>query len=500
MNSKFDRDNQHDMVTSRENGGRIFSGIIWKMAEKFGGQFVSFFAQIILARILSPEDYGVIAIITVFVALSDVFILQGFTTALIQKKTISQTDLSSVFFANILLSIVLYVILYLSSGWIARFYNIAIVEEVTKVLALNIIIGAFSSVHNAVLSRELDFKKSFYRNISSILVYGTVAITLAYLGYGVWSLVYARLVGSFVGSLVLCLTVKWKPSLKFSVKTLIGLFSYSSKILGSNLLNTLFHQINSVYIGKFHTATDLGYFQRGRQIPELIMTSIDGSLSEVMYPALSSMQDNLDKLKNTMRNSLKSSFFIVSPLLVFLGVVAEPLTILLLTEKWLGSVNVMRLTCVICLFWPLSIRMHALNAIGKSGTTFKLSLISQCITLLILSCTVKYGIIIMLWGNVVGNVFYLFYSSYYVKRYIGYTLLDMFSDIKITLMSSLVMGIIIYFIGLINVPILFSLIIQAVVAVLVYLGIEYKYKDQGLQLFMGAIKKIINKFTMYSDK
>lgn len=468
---------------SEATNEKIFSGMIWKLAEKFGGQAVSFFAQIILARILMPEDYGVIAVITVFIALSDVFIREGFTTALIQRKEVTQKALSTVFFANLLMAVILYLILFFTAGCIADFYSIPLVEDVTKWLSISIVIGSISSVHNAIMSRNLDFKKSFFRNISNILVYGIVAIILAYYNFGVWSLVYARILGCFVGSLVLCLTVRWIPSFIFSITILKDLFMFSSKILGSNLLKTLLYQINAVFIGKFQTPADLGYYQRGRQIPELVMTSVDGSLSEVMYPALSSMQDNMLSLKKTMRNSLGISFFIVCPILFFLFAIAEPLTVFLLTEKWLPSVPVMQLACMICLFWPLSIRIYALNAIGKSGLTLKLSLVGQVMNVIGLCFTVKYGILAMLWSDIFTGALWQFYISYYVNKYLGYSFKEMILDIYSPVLYSLIMCFFVYLISTIELPLFLSLILQSIVAVVTYLSLAIFFKNSSMKIF-----------------
>ena len=404
---------------------RAMSGLIWKLMEKIGYQLISVIVQVILARILSPEDYGLIAIIMVIIALSDVFILQGFTSALIQRKEPSQLDFSSVFFANVIISVILYTIIFFAADFIAKFYNIPDLVQLTRVLSLNIIIGAFSAVHNAILSRNLDFKKSFYRNISNVFGYGLSGILFAFNGLGVWSLVYARLIGTTISTVVLWFGIKWKPSFIFATTSLRSLFKYGSRVFATNFLKTFFYNLNAIIIGKFQPASELGFYQRGRQFPELLMSAVDGSLSDVMYPTLSIIQDNRDALKNALRRSLKLSVYITFPILLFLIVVSEPLTILLLTDKWLPSVPIMQLACIICMGWPLSIRLHALNAIGRSDVTFKLSFIQQLISIVILIITVRYGVLAIMYGTILSSIIFIIFSSYFVDKYLGYSLKEL---------------------------------------------------------------------------
>lgn len=472
---------------------KTVSGLLWKFSEKIVTQFISVLIQIILARILLPEDYGIIALITVFIALSDVFILQGFTTALIQKKEADDIDFSSVFFANLIIASLLYTFLYISSDRLALFYDNPILSPITKVLSLNIIFGAFSAVHNAYLSKKLDFKKSFYRKLSYIVSYGLVGIILAYSGLGVWALVYARVSGTFLGSLVLWISVPWKPQLTFSISRLKQLFKYSSKILGSNLFTQFFYHLNSLLIGKFHPTADLGYYQKGRQIPELVMGAIDGTISEVMYPTFSNLQNNVNTLKSSLRRSLKTSYYLVLPILVFLFIISEPLTILLLTEKWINSVPIMKMTCVVCMFWPMSLRMHALNALGKSEITFKLSIVQHMIGLLFLCLTVKHGILIIMQGTIITSVIIILISSFFVKKFINYSLSEMFFDILPNILLCLPMALIVYLISLIKLPLFIQLVLQTILAIITYLMVSKFSKNDNLQYLLGIVRSLVGK-------
>ena len=467
--------------------------MIWKLAEKVGTQGIQFIIQIVLARLLLPEDYGLVGLLTIFINICDVFILQGFTTALIQKKDADDTDFSSVFLANLGLSGVLYLILFVTAPLIAAFYNEPHLITITRVLSLNVVFGALGAVHNAIMAKSLEFKKSFIRGLSNILTYGVVGVFLAYSGFGVWALVYAKLAGQLVGSVVLWITVKWIPSLVFSFERIKSLFSYSSKILGTNLLNTIFNNIHSLIIGRFFNKVDLGYYQRGQQIPQTAMTAIDGSLNEVMYPTLSILQNDLVALKSALRRSMKTSMYIVFPILMGLLVTAEPLTVLLLTEKWLPSIPYMQLTCVICMFWPLSARTHALNAIGRSGLTFKISLISKAITLVCILACVKFGIYAIMLGTIMASGISFFITSYFVNKHLNYSLKELLFDIGPTFIISAVMAVWVYLVNLLNLNSFVTVCIQVLLGMLIYVLCSVIFKIDSYKYLLSFVKIFLKK-------
>lgn len=447
---------------------RAINGLIWKFAEKLGMQGIQLTIQIVLARFLLPEDYGIVGLLTIFTTISDVFILQGFTTALIQKKNADELDYSSVFWANIILSIVIYFILFWSAPLVAIFYKEVSLTLIMRVLSLNVIIGAISAVHNAIMSKTLDFKKSFIRGLANIGTQGIVGILLAIKEFGPWALVISKLSGAFVGTVVLCFTVKWHPKNQFSLSRVKSLFKYSSKILGTNLLNTIFNNIHSLIIGRYYTSADLGYYQRGLQIPQTMMTAVDGSMSEVLYPTLSLVQNDLGKLKNALRRSMKLSMYITLPMLMGLLGTAESLTVLLLTDKWLASVPYMKLACIVCAFWPLASRNQALNAIGRSDITFKLSIISKGITLTFILICVPFGIYSIMMGTIASSCIYMWLTSYYIERFIKYNTKEFIYDIFPIVFLSVIMAFVVSVIDYIKLHYMARLMIQVISGVLVY--------------------------------
>ena len=481
------------MKNNQDLKERAVGGAMWKLAEKLGMQLMQMIIQIVLARLLLPEDYGIIGLLTIFINISDVFILQGFTTALIQKKDADELDYSSVFFANILMSLIIYGVFFWISPVVSKFYKTPQLCNVMRVMSMNIIIGALCAVHNAIVSKNLDFKISFMRNISNTITQGVVGIGMAYLNFGVWSLVGSKIAGTAVGMVILCTTVRWKPKLMFSKKRIRGLFKYSSKVLGTNLLNTIFNNMHSLIIGRFFSTVDVGYYQRGQQIPQAAMTAVDGSMNEVLYPTLSLLQNDSKKLKSTLRRSMKTSIYLILPMLVGLMITAKPMTMILLTEKWLPSVPFMQLTCAITMFWPLSARTHALNAIGRSDITLKLSMISKALTLIMILLCVSKGIYAIMWGTLMASVISFWITSYYVNKYLKYSLKELVDDIKAPICLSIVMAIVVILIGKINMNLILSLILQITIGGASYIMISEILKLEQYMYIKDIAEKMLKR-------
>lgn len=468
---------------------RAFSGVMWKFSEQAGVQLAQLVTNITLARILEPEDFGTIGILTIFMAVSDVFIQQGFTTALIQKKGTSELDYSSVFYANMGLAAVIYGILYVSAPWISDFYGEQQLTKMLRILSISTVIGSFSTVQLAILSKTLDFRKSFFRGLSSTLAHGAVGIVLARSGFGVWSLVYSRIAGVLVGSIVLWVSVKWHPKAMFSVNSIRSLFGYSSRILGTRLLDTIFNNIHSVFIGKFFTISDLGYYQKGQQIPQMIMVASDGSINQVLYPTLSILQDDLVSLKNALRRALKTSMFITLPVMFGLIAVAEPLITILFTDKWLPSVPFMQLACVICAFWPLSSTINALNAIGLSNVTLKLSLLTKVITLLFLAVSISFGIYAIMVSTILTSFVTTWITSYYVNMHIRYSIKELLLDILPPVALSIVMMVIVFLVGRVVVDIYTKVILQIITGATVYVTGAFMLRIDSLNYLVQLMRK-----------
>ena len=408
---------KNDSLTSKAKGG-----FVWKFLEKFLATGVQFVLSIVIANIILPKEYGVVGELMIFTQICDVIILQGLTSALIQKKNADQLDFSSVFFANLVVSLVLYLILILTSPLMVMYFKQPVLKKMMPVFGLVVIVGAFGAVPNAVLSKALDFKKSFFRNLSNYCVQAVVGISTALMGFGAWSLVWSKLSGTLVGVIVLMVTVGWKPSKTFSLERVKGLFSYGSKVLVTNLLNTIFNNIQPLIVGGVYSSDMLGQYQRGQQMPSALMSAVDGSLSEVLFPTLSNVQDQKERLKAMMRRSMTVSMYLVFPFLLGLIATAKPLIRVLLNDNWLPCIPFMQLTCIICMFWPLNARTQALNALGKSNVTMKISIISKTMTVIMVLISIRISIYAMMISSIIASSITFWITSCYVKKHIGYTI------------------------------------------------------------------------------
>ena len=330
--------------------------------------------------------------------------------------------------------------------------------------------------------------------MANLLTQGAVGIGCAYMGFGVWSLVFSKLAGTLVGSVVICATVKWRPRFLFSGERLKSLFSFSSRILGTSLLNTVFNNIHSILIGKFFVKAELGYYQRGQQIPHTMMSAVDGSLNEVLYPTLSKLQDDLSKVKAALRRSMKTSSFVMFTVLLGTVAVTRDLVLFLLTEKWLPCVPYMQLSCIVCMFWPFSARTHALNAIGESKVTFRLSLVGKSLTLLLIVVCIPMGIYAILLGTILASTINLWIVSYFVNKHIGYSVKEFLGDILPLLLLSTVMMVSVMGLGMIlPLPVLPKLIVQVLFGMAVYVVLAKVFKVDSFDYLLNTAKKMIKR-------
>ena len=306
--------------------------------ERTGVQGVQFILQLILARLLTPSEYGIISLITVFIVLGNVFIQSGFNTALIQKKDVTEEDFSSVFYLSLFVAMLLYKYYFFSAPLISEFYKMNEITMILRVLSIVLLFGAFNSIQNAIISRTMKFRMLFFSSVISMIISGIIGIILAYLGFGVWALVAQQIVNQISITIILWITLKWRPKLVFSFARVRHLFSYGWKLLLSSLIDTLYMNLRSLIVGKIYTSEMLAFYNRGEQFPQIIVSNINGSIQSVMLPTLSAEQENKKRVKEMVRRSIVTSSYILFPIMVGLAVVAEPLVRIILTEKWIECV------------------------------------------------------------------------------------------------------------------------------------------------------------------
>lgn len=473
---------------------KIISGLIWKVLERGGTLGIQFIIQIILARLLLPEEYGLIALGIVFIQLGDVFVQTGFSTSLIQKKHADDLDFSSVFYSSIVISIILYIVIFSISPYIGQFYNEPNLTIVLRILGITLLFGAINSVQIAYISRSMKFKKLFKGSFGSVIVSGVVGVTIAYLGYGIWALVAQQLINKISLTIILWLTVRWRPKLVYSITRVKELFSYGWKILASGLLETLYVNIYGLVIGRIYDSRLLGLYSKGDQFPKYTVTIINGSISAVLFPALSNNQDNIIKFKNMVRKSVVISSFIVLPVMIGLATIAEPFILIVLTEKWLPAVPFMQLLCISYAFWPLhTANLQAIKALGKSDTYLRLEIIKKIIGFTVLIISVPFGIYVMVALIPITSIILTLINAYPNKKMIGYSYKEQWSDITPSLLISMIMAAIIYPIKHINISSIYVLIIQTVLGVLLYTMMSYKFNSLTYNYLILTIKELLNK-------
>lgn len=462
--------------------------------ERGGTQGIQFIVQLVLARLLLPEDYGVIALITIFLAVANTIVQSGFGTALIQKKTVDNLDFSSVFYLNLLVSLIMYIIIYFFAPTIALFYDELLLIKVLRVLAFTLFFGAINSVQIAIVSRSMQFKRFFFSSLGGILASGLIGIILAYLGFGAWALVWQQLINNIVITVILWFTVKWRPDFVFSVKRIKLLFQFGWKLLCSALIDTIYTNIYSLVIGKIYNPTLLGYYTRGEQFPKLIVTNINSSVSSVLLPAMSAHQNDIQRVKSMTRKSIKIGSSIVFPLMIGLAVCAEPLIVLILTEKWLPAVPFLQIMCITYAFWPIhTANLQAINAIGRSDIFLKLEIVKKVIAILILLLSIPMGIYVMVLLQPVNSLIATFINSYPNKRILKYSFTDQMKDILPSLLLSIVMGAVIYPLIYLELNTVMLLMLQCTVGIIVYLSGAILLKMELVQEITTLKKSMFKK-------
>lgn len=470
----------------------IISSLLWKLMERSGTQGIQFIVQIILARLLLPEEYGIIAIVMVFIQLANVFVQSGFNTALIQKKDADEVDFSSVFYLSLVVALLLYIIIYFASPVIASFYSQPLLIPVLRVVSFTLFIGAFNSIQNAFVAKHMLFKKLFLSSLGAVIISGVVGIVSAYSGLGVWALVAQQLTNQFMIAIILWFTVKWRPHLLFSFNRVKTLFSYGSKLLASALIDTLYRDLRTLIIGRIYAPSTLGFYNRGQQFPHIIVSNIDGSIQSVMLPALSAHQDNRKRVKDMMRRAIVSSSFLIFPMMIGMAVVAEPLVKIVLTEKWLPAVPFLQIFCISLSFWPIhTANLQAINAMGRSDIFLKLEVVKKIIGLIILVFSLPFGVYAIAIGQVVSSVISTFVNAYPNKKLLEYSYKEQWIDIMPSLMISLFMGAIVYSLKFLSMSDLHMLIVQIGAGAVVYIGLAKLFKIESFDYLVHTIKQLI---------
>lgn len=476
------------------NNKTIISNFIWRFLERCGAQGVTLVVSIILARILDPSEYGTIALITVFITILQVFVDSGMGNALIQKKEADDLDFSSVFWFNLIMCVCLYLLMYFCAPLISEFYKMPELTPIIRVLSLILIISGVKNVQQAYVCRNMLFKKFFFSTLGGTIGAALVGITMAYCGFGVWALVAQMLFNSFVDTVILWVTVKWRPIWAFSKERLKVLFSYGWKLLVSALIDTIYKDVRQLIIGKIYTKEDLAFYNQGQRFPKLIITNINSSIDSVLLPVMSGVQDDTTAIKQMTRRSIITSTYLIMPLMVGLAVCAKPLVSLILTEKWLYCVPFLRVFCVSFAFYPIhTANLNAIKAMGKSGLFLKLEIIKKIVSVTALVATMWISPLAMAYSLLATSVLGQIINAWPNKKLMNYSYLEQVKDMLPQILLSLGMGVLVYCIPPIGASSFADLFVRVFVGVLVYWGGSKLFNIDGYKYLLNMLGGLLNR-------
>ena len=475
-------------------GTKAARGVAWSAVERISTIGIQFVLNIIIARILSPSDYGVIGMLAIFLSISQCLIDSGFSNALIQRKDRTENDYGTVFLFNLGISVALYFILFFSAPLIARFYNLNILVEVLRVVGLILIISALSNVQKTILTINVDFKTQSYVSISGAIISGVTGIILAYKGFGVWSLVAQTLVNGIVCTILFWLLTKTKFRICFDSDSFKKLGSFGVKLMCSTLLNTIYDNLYALFIGKKYSAEDLGYYSRADQFAVFPPRTLTEIINRVSYPILCQHQDNKAELANVYTRFITLSCYIIFPLMIGLSVLSKPLIVLLLTEKWLPAALMMSILALDGLWSPITkINLSLLQAVGRSDLFLRLEIIKKIIAVCILLVTIRYGLIWVCVGRFLYSIIAMLINMYYTVGIIGKSYYQQIADWFLLFVVAILMGGVVYGVTVIFESPALQLAIGCCVGVLSYYIFTKLFRlkefDIAKNLFLSLIKK-----------
>ena len=468
---------------------KVISNFIWRFAERCVAQFVTFIVSIVLARILMPEDYGTVALVTVFTNIMQVFVDSGLSTALIQKKDVDDLDFSSVFYFNFIVCIILYLVMFFSASLIASFYEKPELVSIVRVISFTIVISGVKGVQQSYVSRNMLFKRFFYATIGGTIFSALLGVTMAYAGFGVWAIVAQQLSNTAIDTLILWITVKWRPKLMFSWTRLKGLLSFGWKLLCSALLETVYNNLRDLLIGKIYSSADLAFYNQGDKFPKLIVTNINTSIDSVLLPVMSHEQDNPEKVKNMTRRSIMVSCYIMAPLMIGLACCAKNIVSLVLTDKWLPCVFFLQIFCITYLFWPIhTANLNAINAMGRSDLFLKLEIWKKIVGMVLLLSTMLLSVKAMVYSLLISTLTSMIINSWPNKKLLNYSFIEQIKDILPAIGIALFMGWIVSFVELLPLSLVLKLILQILAGAVIYIGFSAILKLESFEYLWNITK------------
>ena len=470
------------------------SGFIWRLFERVGAKGVELIVSLVLAKMLDPELFGSIVLVLVVINIMQVFVDSGLGNALIQKKDSDNKDFSTVFFFNIVFCAVLYTILYFTAPYFAAFYDDLSLTPVIRVLGLTVVISGVKNVQIAYVSKTMQFKRFFFSTLGGTIFAAIAGLVLAYNGYGIWAIVVQSVSNTAIDTVILWITVKWKPEFYFSFKRLKILFAYGWKLLVSQLLDTGYTQLRSLIIGKKYTKDDLAYYDRANQFPGFITANINTSIDSVLFPAMSDVQDDKERVKSMTKRAMKTSIFLMAPMMAGLSCCARPIVKLLLNETWLPLIPYMIVLCISYTFYPLhTANLNAIKALGRSDKFLILEIIKKAVGMVLLLVSMWYGVMAIAISLLVSDIICQIINSWPNKKLINYGYFEQLKDITPSIILAWVMGGIVYCVSFLGLNDILTLVIQIPLGVAIYTLGAKLFKMESFDYLLVVIKSIIGK-------
>lgn len=449
--------------------GRAVKGVVWSAVERFAIQGIQFIVMLVMARLLLPEDYGLLGMASIFMSLATSMIDSGFSQALIRKQDRTNVDYSTVFFFNIVISIFIYFICYLLAPFVAEFYNVQELEQILQVLCIIMVVNSLAVVPRAIYTVNLDFKTQAMASLVASIISGIVGITMAYSGYGVWSLVNQQIVFAVVSTLLLLFMSKWRPILVFSSTSFRSLFSFGSKLLISGLIDTIYKEVYTIIVGKLFSATSLGHYSRAKHFSDFPSSNLTGIMQRVTYPILCEMQNDDERLRSVYRRFLKMSAFIVFPLMIGMASVSKSFVHVVIGDQWDSCSQLLQIICFAMMWYPVhAINLNLLQVKGRSDLFLKLEIIKNGINIVVILVTAPYGLLIMCYGQIVNSIISLIINTYYTGKLINLGFLKQMYDLLPTIGISMIMFFVVFFLQRLFDSYLTQLIIGSFVGAIVF--------------------------------
>lgn len=476
---------------------QLISGFFWTYLQKFSSQLINFFISLVLARLLLPEDFGMMGLIYVFITIGHVLIDSGLSLSLIRTKHLDQEDYSTVFIANVVFGLFIYFISFLIAPFISNFYKIEILTTLIRIFALTFIITSFSSVQTALLTKKMLFKTQLFIAIPSLIISGIVGITLALLNYGVWSLVYASLVQNSIGTIQLWMYSDWRPNPVFNIEKFKVHFKFGYKLLITGIFDAVFVNIYPILIGKLYNVRQVGFYTQAEALKQLPISNVSSSLAKVTLPVFSRIQDDNIKIKNTYDGITQLALSIIAPILIFMSVLAEPLLHFLYSEKWIAAAPYLSILCFAGILPTINeYNINILNAKGKSNYILRIETFNKLFLIIMIGTLFKFGIYALIWSKVISTLFSYLLNSFYCGKEINYKLIDQIKVIVPILIIAGISGIVVSFsYSLLNLYLNFlfiKLLLAVLTGITIYLLLIYSFKRKVIFEFYSLSKQLVN--------